>query len=115
MPLPVLPGEGFQSVAVDNRGQSMQIDGEVLDRQTVDACGELVDGWLVEHEVTDVRSIESSVRREEYIFSTPMGGLPVSQRIVGEQIDPANDVSTKYDLTYSIGQLEPSKVPDEVQ
>lgn len=111
MPLPVLPGEAFQSVATDTRGQSVQVDGEVLERQTVDACGELVDGWTVDHEVTDSRSFDSSVRHEVYVFATPMGGLPVSQRVVGETFDASSGNSTKFDITYSLGQVEPSPVP----
>lgn len=110
MPLPVLPGEGFQSASIDRQGQSIQIEGEVLDRQTVDACGELVDGWMVTQNITAAQSVDSAVRSEEYIFSTPMGGLPISHRVQGQIVDAATGVAQTFDLTYSIGQLVPAEL-----
>lgn len=113
MPLPVITGESFQSVAVDRLGQSMQIDGETRDRETVDACGELVDGWLVKQTVTTAQSLDSNVSEREYIFSTPLGGLPVSIHVKGDAVDPSSGVSSSFDLTYSIGQIEPSPIPGD--
>lgn len=113
MPLPVVTGESFQSAAVDRQGQYIQIDGEVLDRKTVDACGELVDGWFVKQTVTSAQSLDSSVSPREYIFSTPLGGLPVSIRVQGQAVDTASGVASSWDLTYTIGQVEPSPIPEE--
>ncbi len=113
LPLPVLPGESFQSIAVDRQGQFMEVDAQVGDRETVDACGELVDGWMVSQSVTTAQSIDSNVTDRDYIFSTPLGGLLVSEHVKGSMVDPASGVSTSFDLTYSIGQVEPSPVPGE--
>ena len=111
LPLPVLPGEEFQSAAVDRQGQSMQLDGQVQRTQTVDACGELADGWLVGMTVVTAQSIESTASTEEWIFSTPMGGLPISHRVQGTYIDPRTGTSVTQDITYSLAQIDPAPDP----
>ena len=113
MPLPVLPGESFQSFAIDIQGQAIANEAEVLKQQTTDACGELVDGWLVSMATTTVQSLDSATVNQEYIFSTPMGGLPVSHRIAGQSIDPVSGATVAFDVTYSIGQLDPTPLPDD--
>lgn len=115
MPLPVLPGEEFQSAAMDRQGQSMQIQGQVVGTQTVDACGELADGWKVEMSVVTAQATDTTATTEEWIFSTPMGGLPISHRIQGSVVNPSNGITETYDITYSLGQIDPSPAPEEVQ
>jgi hypothetical protein len=111
LPLPVLTGEGFNSVGVDPKsGQTIRITGEVKTRQSVDACGSLVDGWLVSLDITDS---EGGPRTEEVVISTGMGGLLTSDRIQQTIVGPT--ASQTIDLTYSLGQVTPSTVPDSNQ
>lgn len=112
MPLPVLPGEQFQSAAMDRQGQSMQIQGQVDKTQTVDACGELADGWKVSMSVVTAQAQDTVTTTEEWIFSTPMGGLPISHRIQGSATNPNTGATETYDITYSLGQIDPT--PDRV-
>jgi hypothetical protein len=111
LPLPVLPGEEFQSAAVDRQGQSMQLSGQVQRTQAVDACGELADGWLVSMSVVTAQSIESTASTEEWIFSTPMGGLPISHRVQGTYVDPRTGTTVTQDITYSLAQIDPAPDP----
>ncbi|MGH9084496.1 MAG: hypothetical protein ACRDYW_03490 [Acidimicrobiales bacterium] len=108
LPLPVLPGEEFQSAAVDRQGQSMQLDGQVERTQTVDACGELADGWFVSMAVVTAQSLGSTASNEEWIFSTPMGGLPISHRVQQTYVDPTTGNTVTQDITYSLAQIDPA-------
>lgn len=111
LPLPVLPGEEFQSTAVDRQGQSMQLTGQVQRTQTVDACGELADGWLVAMTVVTAQSIDSTSTSEEWIFSTPMGGLPISRRVQGSYVDTRTGITVTEDITYALAQIDPAPEP----
>ena len=49
LPLEIVPGEEFNSVGIDPRtGSVLQNQAKVMKRERVDACGEVVDGWVVE-------------------------------------------------------------------
>jgi len=111
LPLPVLPGEEFQSTAVDRQGQSMQLTGQVQRTQTVDACGELADGWLVEMTVVTAQSLDSTSTTEEWIFATPMGGLPISHRVQGTYVDARTGITVTEDITYALAQIDPAPDP----
>ena len=111
LPLPVLPGEEYRSAAVDRQGQSMQLDAQVQRTQTVDACGELADGWLVAVTVVTAQSTLSTVTNEEWIFSTPMGGLPISRRVQGSYVDPRSGVTVTQDITYALASIDPAPIP----
>lgn len=111
LPLPVLPGETFNSVGVDPKsGQTIRFTGLVKSRQAVDACGELVDGWLVHLDVTDSAG---NPRSEDVILATGMGGLLVSDHNV--ESSTSGTVTQDVDVTYSLGQTTPSSVPDSTQ
>lgn len=112
LPLPILPGEEFQSAAVDRQGQSMQIDGQVETTQSVDACGELADGWRVAMTVVTAQSLDTAATTEAWVFSTPMGGLPISHRVQGSVIDQSTGITQTYDITYSLGQIDPTPYED---
>jgi hypothetical protein len=113
LPLPVLPGEEYQSAAVDRQGQSMQLDAQVQRTQTVDACGELADGWLVSLTLVTAQSVDSTAATEEWIFSTPMGGLPISRRVQGTYVDPRTGTTVTQDITYALAQIDPAPDPGE--
>lgn len=109
LPLPVLPGEQFNSVGVSPRtGQTVQVSGEVLRREAVDACGTRIDGWLVRLQIADSAS---GTHTEDVIISTDFGGLMISQRL--KQTYTQGSSTTDLDVTYTLGQIRPTKVPDE--
>jgi hypothetical protein len=109
LPLPVLPGETFRSVGVSPRsGQAVQVDGEVMERRAVDACGTRIDGWLVHLTFTDSAG---DTHKEEVVISTEMGGLMLSRHIV--QTTVAGGTTTSLDATYTLGQVKPSPAPSE--
>jgi hypothetical protein len=102
MPLPVVSGSDFQGVGVDSKsGQTEQVSGIVKTRQSVDACGTLVDGWITHLDSATVS------RSEDDVFSTDLGGLLISQHIVETQTNGSGSVTL--DVTYSLGQTTPSE------
>ncbi len=108
MPMPVLPGESFTSAGIDPKsGQTIRIGGETLTRKSVDACGELIDGWLVKLDITDSAG---GNRIQEVVISTDMGGLVISDRV--QRTIVGATATQKTDITYSIGQTTPTAVPD---
>jgi hypothetical protein len=107
LPLPVVQGDSFTAVGVDPKtGQSMRVDGEVAKRQTVDACGTLVDGWLVTAAVTQSQDGAAYTYATDLIFATDRGGQLVSRHDAGEYDTPQGHV--KFDVTISLGQVDPS-------
>jgi hypothetical protein len=115
LPLPVTAGEQFQSVAVDPKsGQTITHESIVLRRQRIDACGDLVDGWLVETNrvvsrnpaATDVSSGNSS-GKYSMIIAPQLGGLPVQERIIIDAGCPAGPC----DISATLGQLSPDPLP----
>jgi hypothetical protein len=110
--MPVLPGQEFTAVGVDPNGRTEQVTGQALKRQTVDACGTLIDGWLAGLDVTDARGVglTPETRHEEIVVATDRGALITSQRIVQSFSDPAG-TSVAEDITFSIGQLTPDPAP----
>jgi hypothetical protein len=106
LPLPVIVGESFNGVGVDPKsGQSMRFDGEVQKRQTVDACGTLVDGWFVKATITE-SGPTTYTHTDELIISTERGGQLISRHSVVTETNAAGQVTT--DQTTSLGQDEPS-------
>jgi hypothetical protein len=114
LPLPVLPGQAFTSVGIDPRtGQTIRVSGEPVERRTVDACGKLVDGWLVKLEIADAQGATSASRTEELVIATQSGGMVISQRIVAESA--ASGGAEAIDVTSSLGQVDPSPLPQEAR
>jgi hypothetical protein len=111
MPLPIQQGESFTGLGIDAKtGQSIRVDGETQHRQTVDACGTLLDGWFVKATVSESQSNGASyTHADEYVFSTDLGGMLLSRRTVGT-VQTANG-SIDSDLTVSVGQTSPSPDP----
>lgn len=107
LPLPIVPGNKWSSQAVDQRTlSSLQVDGAVIGHTDVDACGTLVDGWLVESTLTSSDGQKTVVTKYNYVFATQYGGI-----LISEHYDkPATDTPPAvYDFT--IGQVQPSPLP----
>jgi hypothetical protein len=105
-PLPIRTGEAFQSVAVDPvTQQAWRYDAQLLKRDRVDACGEILEGWRTNGTLT-VTGTEGGEREFSVIVSPQFGGIPISESTKGTDAD-----GTQFDITYTIGQLEPSPFP----
>jgi len=105
LPLQIEPGEQFSSVGIDPRtGQVLQHQAKVLNRERVDACGEIVDGWAVEATQT-FSGQGTATRTYKYIVAPQLGGI-----IVSEEFHATTPQGTT-DLVISLGQLKPSPLP----
>lgn len=105
LPLPVVQGEHYESVAVDPRsGQTMVLDVTVQRRQRIDACGDVVDGWLVDGKLTDTAA-GAGAMEVAYIVATQFGGVLIQERFKTGEGDEG------VDITFTLGQLDPDPVP----
>jgi hypothetical protein len=110
LPLPVASGESYKSAAVDPKsGQTIVHEMTVSRRGRIDACGTLIDGWLVEgtQSTTEggVEGIPESYSYS-YIVATQYGGMIINERIAATDAD-----GTLYELEYTLGQLKPDPLP----
>jgi hypothetical protein len=109
LPLQVFPGEQYQSVGIDTRtGATLQHTAKVVERTRVDACGDVVDGWLVEARQVFSGPDGPSSREYTYIVATQRGGVLISEAYA-QEIPGVTGV----DVVLSLGQLEPSPLPTE--
>jgi hypothetical protein len=100
LPLPVVPGEQFASVAVDaDTLQVASYQAQVVSRDRIDACGEYVEGWRVRGTLTFAGE---TPQQYDILVATQYGATVVSEHIVGQSPLGA------YDLTFSLGQVHPS-------
>jgi len=107
LPLPIVPGESFESVGIDPRtGQVLQHQAQVIRRERVDACGEIVDGWAVEATQT-FSGQGTAARTYRYIIAPQLGGLMIS-----EQVKVTAPEGT-LDVTFSLGQTKPTPLPTQ--
>ena len=105
LPLPIQAGETWSAVGIDPRtGQVLQHQGQVVRRERVDACGEIVDGWAVEATQT-FSGAGTATRSYRYIIGPQFGGL-----IISEQLKASSPEGT-LDVTFSLGQTRPSPLP----
>jgi hypothetical protein len=114
LPLPVISGDSWRSVAVDPKsGQTVTHNATVDRRQRIDACGDLVDGWHVTatQVVASGRDANPQVvlNGYDYIVATQYGGLIVDERLT--QPDPAGQTPSPFDTDYTLGQLHPDPLP----
>jgi hypothetical protein len=110
MPLAIEQSETFTGFGLDPKsGQSLRVDGQTVQRQTVDACGTLLDGWLVKATITESGIGAAYTHTDEYVFSTELGGLLISRHVKGSV--PTGAGSQDDDITYSIAQTSPSPDP----
>jgi hypothetical protein len=107
LPLPIVPGESFESVGIDSRtGQVLQHQAQVVRRERVDACGEIVDGWAVEATQT-FSGQGTAARTYRYIIAPQLGGIMIS-----EQVKVTAPEGT-LDVTFTLGQTTPTPLPTQ--
>jgi hypothetical protein len=100
LPLPVVPGEQFTSVAVDPQTfQAAEFQAQVVSRDRVDACGDYVEGWRVSGTLTF-----SGAPPEQYdiLVAPQLGTLVISEHVVTQNVIGPLDVTT------TLGQLHPT-------
>lgn len=99
LPLPVTSAEQFQSSAVDPKnGRTITFaTATVQERARIDACGDLVDGWLVETQMLDSTQPSPEPLKYNFIVATQFGGELISQTY------SQNGATAIYEL----GQLKP--------
>jgi hypothetical protein len=107
LPLDVVPGEEFNAVGIDPRtGSVLQHQAKVVKRDRVDACGDIVDGWVVEATQTFSGPGQTSPPRTyRYLVAPQLGGLIISEEIHTSSPQGSTDV------VLSLGQLKPSPLP----
>jgi hypothetical protein len=103
LPLAVLTDEIFRSVGVDPTTQVTLVhEGTVKNRNRVDACGEIVDGWEVVLDATIVDG-ENTERTKQTIFvATQYGAMPIFESV---------DYGEVGSRTFTLGQLNPTPLP----
>lgn len=104
-PLEVVQGESFSSSAVDPRtGDSVQLQVQVKDRVEVDACGEILSGWLVE----GTRSVSGGGGPQpyRYVVAPQFGGIVIEEHL--------NERTAEgfFSRKFTIGQDEPDPLPE---
>lgn len=112
LPLPIVPGESFDGTGVDpTDGSTLRIQGSVRKRQQVDACGEVIDGWLVEATRTFSGALgaRSGTQTYNYIVATQMGG-PIIQEFVS-----STNAEGSASVTFRVGQKAPDPLPEETK
>jgi len=107
LPLDIVPGEEYTAVGIDTRtGSVLQHQAKVLKRDRVDACGEVVDGWVVESTQTFSSGAASAPPRSyRYIVAPQLGGV-----IISEEFHISSAAGTT-DVVLSLGQLNPAPLP----
>lgn len=106
VPLPIRTGERFRSVAVDPAsGTTMQNEGQVINRVQVDACGEVLSGWLVKGRLSS-RNLSQTY---EIVFATQFGGILIQQKVDEVATSPRGRTTSK--ITFTQGQKDPDPLP----
>jgi hypothetical protein len=109
LPLDIVPGEEFNAVGIDPRsGSVLQNQAKVVKRERVDACGEVVDGWVVESTQTFSGAGQAAPPRTyRYLIAPQLGGI-----IISEEIHTATPQGTT-DVTLSLAQVKPAPLPPQ--
>ena len=107
LPVDIVPGEEFNAVGIDPRtGSVLQHQAKVTKRERVDACGEVVDGWVVESTQTFTGPGQAAPPRTyKYLIAPQLGGI-----IISEEIHTSSPQGTT-DVVLSLGQLKPAPLP----
>ena len=98
-PLPIRTGELFTSVAIDpTTNQSMRYEAQLVERDRVDACGEIIDGWRVEGTLTSSGRTSQSAIKYTTIVAPQLGMITIYEKIEAPGVN----------LEYTIGQKVPT-------
>lgn len=114
LPLPVVAGDTFSSTAVDPRtGETRTHSAKVLERQRIDACGDLVDGWGVDYErrqstggATTVpeAAAPNSIVSFRAAWATQYGGVPIQDNL---SLKAGQCLVCPVEFKQRLGQLNP--------
>jgi hypothetical protein len=107
LPLDIVPGEEWNAVGIDTRtGSVLQHQARVVKRDRVDACGDVVDGWVVESTQTFSGAAQAAAPRTyRYIVAPQLGGF-----IISEELHVTSAAGTS-DIVLSLAQLNPTPLP----
>lgn len=105
LPLDVVVPSTFSAVGVDpTSGSSLAINGQIVGRERVDACGEIIDGWKVSSTQSFTSATgDSSVLTTTYHVGTQLGGLVILE--AKQSANPADSATGT--IVDNIGQLVP--------
>lgn len=113
LPIQVGPASAFDTTGVDVRDptviKTLTHRGFVKERKRVDACGEVVDSWLIEAEQIIGAGASSSRRKYHYSIAPHFGGLIVFEHVQSPCRVESEGKCPDADLVYdtNIGQTEP--------
>lgn len=114
LPIQIGPASAFDSTGVDARDprtvKTLTHRGFVKDRKRIDACGTVVDSWLIEAEQIIGAGTGSIRKRYDYSIAPHFGGLIVFEHVESECRSTVDGKCTpEADLVYdtNIGQTEP--------
>ncbi len=108
LPLPIAPGESFEGIGTDpTNGAFLQVSGRVIRRTQIDACGDVVAGWIVE----STRSFTSPGQAQaahvhNYVVAPQLGAL-----IIEEHIEISDLTTGTLKATFTLAQLNPDPIP----
>jgi hypothetical protein len=104
----VRPGQTFDTVGIDaTTGTVIRHQGTVLRKTRVDACGDVVEGWLVEAVQTSTDDLVE--RRYFYNVATQYGSLFIAENVTASGSDGTGSV----DL--SLADIDPEPLPDNLR
>lgn len=106
----VKPGQTFDSVGIDTTNQqALRNNGTVLRKTRIDACGEIVEGWLVE--ATQSFSTEPLLDRKVfYNIATQYGAL-----FIAKSTEFTADDGNRWTIELSLASLKPSPLPEKLK
>ena len=108
LPLPVSFGQSFNSAAVDSNGAgSLAFQGQVLNRQRVNACGDWVQGVEVTGTLNGLGSYGGA--KVDLILATQSGAMPIAAGITGDWFGATLDVEGH------LGAVRPKPLPGGLQ
>lgn len=112
LPLPVEPGDSWSSTGVDPRtGQTMVVDGFINERETVDACGTLLDAWRSELDVQVASGASNATQFRELLISTERGAVLIGERLHEEGTD-SQGRSFTLDAEWGLADVEIAPLPE---
>lgn len=101
-PLPIRVGEHFQSIAIDPKSQqTMRFTGDTIDRDRVDACGEILEGWRINGQL-DIGGSSTETKTYSIIVSPQFG-----MQLIDEHVEGPVGLGTGK-LDFSVGQKLPA-------
>ena len=106
LPLETTISDSWTSVAVDPRSlETLTLEAAVAKHAEVDACGEIVDGWLVNATLTETTAEGQIESKFDYIVANQFGSMVVSTH----QETPAEAPVAVID--FSLARVTPAPLP----